>query len=121
MIKKYGNRITKKSLSWFFREFRDLELIHRVATGKFDILLNLVQYLLKKYPWAGSNANALGSSRLSSMRTFLADPFSLLTSILSFPVSDQYKFRATQSTATSWGYSSLLDTITSTSNPRKTM
>ena len=63
------------------------------------------------YPLVGSNAIALGSSRFSSIRTLLAEPFSLLTSILLVPVSVQYKFRATQSTAIPSGcFSSLLTT-----------
>ena len=89
------------------------------------ILLPVVQlymYCIKKwqrkvfiYPWVGSNVIARGSSRFSLIRTFLDVPFSLLTSILSVPVSVQYKFRATQSTATPSGCLTSLEIITSTS------
>lgn len=67
------------------------------------------------YPRVGSSAIARGSSRFSLMRTFLDEPFSRLTSILSVPVSVQYKFRAIQSTATPSGYWMSLETITSAS------
>ena len=67
------------------------------------------------YPLVGSKVIARGSSRFSLMRTFLDMPFSLLTSILSVPVSVQYKFRATQSTATPSGCWTSLETITSAS------
>ena len=55
------------------------------------------------HPRAGSKAIARGSSKFSLMRTFLDDPFNRLTSIRSVPVSVQYKFRATQSTASPSG------------------
>ena len=54
------------------------------------------------------------------MRTFLDEPLSLLTSILSVPVSVQYRFRATQSTATPSGCLTSKATITCTSKQENT-
>ncbi|GBL80519.1 hypothetical protein AVEN_275756-1 [Araneus ventricosus] len=51
------------------------------------------------YPLRGNTMMALGSSRSKSTKVFRLDPSTLDTSITFLPLSVQYKFLATQSTA----------------------
>lgn len=86
------------------REYRDTQipLIYRHlsrASSSGPSSLGLFSAGQKTYPFLGKTAMARGSSRLLLISTLRQEPSSLDASMVFRPVSVQYRFLATQSTA----------------------